>query len=220
MTGVQIRYARLEKGDRDMYDFRPRCDNAWEDWLGLRMPDTADHMQVEAGICPGGTSMTGIQVMRGRNDRRDQDYFNFKLRCAKKWLDLPLGLAFDGLRETRSATCPSSAAIAGLRVHRGFQDWGDLDTYEFQLFCTVPTSTSGRGDEGGRSGRSSRKRSHADGDDGGSGTRSRRSSAFGSRGADADAAADEVRAELRAAAARSARQTRNDEYERPLSDEL
>ena len=76
-----------------------------------------------------GVSVTGIQVMRGRNDRRDQDYFNFRLRCAKQWGD-PLGLAFDGLRETRSATCPAGAAIAGLRVHRGFQDWGDLDTYE------------------------------------------------------------------------------------------
>ena len=85
--------------------------------------------------------------MRGRNERRDADYFNFKLRCGRTWSDLPLGLAFEGLRETRSATCPSGAAIAGLRVHRGFQDWGDLDTYEFQLFCTAPPD---RPDDGGR----------------------------------------------------------------------
>ena len=47
----------------------------------------------------------------------------------------PLGLAFDGLRETRSATCAAGQQVGGLRAIRGFQDWGDLDTYEFQLFC-------------------------------------------------------------------------------------
>lgn len=25
--------------------------------------------------------------------------------------------------------------MRGVRVHRGFQDWGDVDTYEFQLLC-------------------------------------------------------------------------------------
>ena len=135
--------------------------------------------------------------------------------CGKTWADQPLGLAFDGLRETRSATCPAGAAIAGLRVHRGFQDWGDLDTYEFQLFCTTPPAGSGKpssGNNGERGG--SRKRSS--GGRGGAPNRERAEadtvarpsgggkSAFGSRAADAEAAAEEVRAEMRAASARRA----------------
>ena len=29
----QVRFARLERGDRDLYDFRPRCGIAWREWL-------------------------------------------------------------------------------------------------------------------------------------------------------------------------------------------
>ena len=181
MTGLQVRYGRLEHGDRDLYDFRPRCGESWQPWLGMKFPKEgeADRLQVEAGVCTAGASVTGIQVMRGRDEWADTDYFNFRLRCAKSWLEQPLGLAFNGLRETRSATCPSGAAIAGLRVHRGFQDWGDMDTYEvsatplhamlrmprsgltrgtccllgaqFQLFCTLPVgkTTSSAADVSG-----------------------------------------------------------------------
>ena len=158
ITGLQVRYARLEQGDRDLYDFKPRCGTTWQSWvcmklrtfgdrpadlilrtynhttitqLGMRFPRDSDHAMAEAAICPDGISMTGVQVSRGRNDRRDWDYYNFKLRCGKHWAE-PMGLAFDGLRETRSATCQSGSWVAGLRVHRGFQDWGDLDT------CTQP----------------------------------------------------------------------------------
>ena len=225
LTGLQVRYARMERSDRDLYDFKPRCGVSWQEWLGMKFPDreeAADHFQSEASICPqGGGSVTGIQVMRGRNDQRDQDYFNFKLRCGKHWNEQPLGLAFDGLRETRSATCPAGAAIAGLRVHRGFQDWGDLDTYEFQLFCTTPPAgsskpSSGNGERGGsrkrssggRGGAPNRERAEAD-------TVARPSgggkSAFGSRAADAEAAAEEVRAEMRAASARRAAAPQADE---------
>ena len=95
--------------------------------------------------------------------------YTFKLRCAKQWRDL-IGLPFEALRETRSATCPHGRSVSGIRVHReqapqthsapatldwllghwpiahlsqplasrasgGFQDWGSIDTYEFQLQC-------------------------------------------------------------------------------------
>ena len=143
VTGLQVRYARIEDGDRDLYDFRPRCGTAWQAWLGLKFPESkADLKETEADICPGSSGssssgiMTGVQVMRGRNERKDQDFYNFKLRCGKRWAHLPLGLPFDGLRETRTATCASGSSIAGFRVHRGFQDWGDVDTYEFQLVRT------------------------------------------------------------------------------------
>ena len=82
VTALQVKYGRVERSDRDFYDFRPRCGQSWEPWLGMKMPreSQADHMQTEAAICPGGVGVTGIQVMRGRNDRLDQDYFNFKLK--------------------------------------------------------------------------------------------------------------------------------------------
>ena len=31
--------------------------------------------------------------------------------------------------------CSNRRAVTGVRVHRGFQDWGSIDTYEFQLQC-------------------------------------------------------------------------------------
>ena len=153
ITGLQVRYARVESGDRDYYDFRPRCGTQWMAYLGMRMPsrdERTSHDQEEAAICSGGAAVTGVQVMRGRNDRRDQDTYTFKLRCGRQWADVPLGLAFDGLRETRSATCPGGGSLAGLRVHRGFADWGDYDTYEFQCFCAVKDGSGGGG--GGGSG--------------------------------------------------------------------
>ena len=247
ITGLQVRYERQERGDRDYYDFRPRCGSQWMGWLGMTMPEAgaADHSQEEAAICPGMVSVTGVQVMRGRIDWRDQDTYNFKLRCGKRWADMPLGLAFDGLRETRSATCPSGGSLAGLRVHRGFQDWGDVDTYEFQCFCAVKPGgqgadnadqrTGGRGSgKGNRGGGGSqigdsedflgaphanpkRKRSSSGGSNQNQrkkGSQKPSSGTFGSRRAEADAAAEEVRAELRAAAAARAQQAR------ALKDEL
>lgn len=230
MSGLQVRYARLEEGDRDLYDFRPRCGHLWQQWLGLSFPEgEVDREQVEAGVCVGGASTTGIQVMRGRNERRDLDYYNFKLRCGKVWAEQPLGLAFDGLRETRSATCPASSAIAGLRVHRGFQDWGDVDTYEFQLFCTTPVDKAdkrsggggesgsigrshgggGEGEEKGSRGSSRAPKKRSGGGETGArskgaqaGARGPKAGTFGSRAAEIDAAAEEVRRELAAGAGR------------------
>jgi len=237
VTGLQVRYARLEQGDRDLYDFKPRCGTSWQSWLGMRFPGNseADLTEAEADICTTGTSVTGVQVMRGRNDRRDWDYYNFKLRCGKQWAE-PLGLAFDGLRETRSATCPSGSSVAGLRVHRGFQDWGDLDTYEFQLFCTTPVNKEGRPEKASRGGGEKASRggggsAHSKADKGGvsegKGTTKPRStgksksssggggrkagSAFGSRAAEFEAAAAEVREEMRKQAEADARATNKDE---------
>jgi hypothetical protein len=173
ITGLQVRYSRIESGDRDYYDFRPRCGTQWMAYLGMRMPtrnERASHDQEEAAICSGGAAVTGVQVMRGRNDRRDQDTYTFKLRCGRQWADVPLGLAFDGLRETRSATCPGGGSLAGLRVHRGFADWGDYDTYEFQCFCAVKDGVGGGGGRGGGGGLSG----HSNDDDDEPPSRSRR----------------------------------------------
>ena len=68
--------------------------------------------------------------------------YTFKLRCDKQWRDVH-GLSFEALRETRSATCPHGRSVSGIRVHRGFQDWGSVDTYEFQLQCLEDEAEAG-----------------------------------------------------------------------------
>ena len=102
--------------------------------MGLRFDIEGSGLEAEhaAGVCQAGTDMTGVQVMRGRSSGRD--YYTFKLRCARKWNEHALGLPFDALRETRSATCPHGRSMSGVRVHRGFQDFGSVDTYEFQVW--------------------------------------------------------------------------------------
>ena len=53
----------------------------------------------------------------------------------------------------RSATCRAGYTVAGLRVTRAFQDWGDLDMYEFQLYCQDDEELrSGGGGSGGGGG--------------------------------------------------------------------
>ena len=143
-TGLQVRSGHVRKGgNREWYDFKLRCGDHWQrNWLGLRY-DIEGGLQEDraAGVCEAGTEMSGVQVMRGRSGGSDsRDYYTFKLRCARKWNDA-LGLPFDGLRETRSATCPHGRSVSGIRVHRGFQDFGSVDTYEFQLQCLEDEET-------------------------------------------------------------------------------
>lgn len=80
--------------------------------------------------------------MRGRAGKRD--YYNFKLRCDRAWA-APLMLPFESLKETRAASCPKHRQVSGVKVHRGFQDWGDVDTYEFQLLCLPVSSAPAKG---------------------------------------------------------------------------
>merc|ERR1712087_386444 len=138
LTGLRVRNTAGEVGgsDRDFYDFALRCGTRWQDWMGMRLDvmGGSHHEQTEAAVCRQGLSVTGVQVMRGRNDHKDRDYLNFRLKCGREW-GTPLGLAFDGPRETRQATCPKGFYVDGVRVYRGFQDWGDVDAYEFQLHC-------------------------------------------------------------------------------------
>ena len=132
VTGLQVRSGR-RGGGRELYDFQLRCGEAWQnDWLGLRY-DVPGEGARSASMCARGEELTGVQVMRGRG--RNRDYYNFKLRCDRNWLSKPLGLPFDKLKETRSSSCPMGRAVGGLRVHRGYQDFGSYDTYEFQLQC-------------------------------------------------------------------------------------
>ena len=139
-TGLQVRSGHMRKGgSRELYDFRLRCGEKWQgSWLGLRFDvEGARDAETAAGVCPSGSDLTGVQVMRGRSGGigGGRDYYTFKLRCARQWHEHALGLPFDALKETRSATCPHGRSVSGIRVHRGFQDFGSIDTYEFQLQC-------------------------------------------------------------------------------------
>eukprot|EP00316_Scyphosphaera_apsteinii_P005956 CAMPEP_0119319322 /NCGR_PEP_ID=MMETSP1333-20130426/49096_1 /TAXON_ID=418940 /ORGANISM="Scyphosphaera apsteinii, Strain RCC1455" /LENGTH=276 /DNA_ID=CAMNT_0007325701 /DNA_START=33 /DNA_END=863 /DNA_ORIENTATION=+ len=180
LTGLRVRNAAGEVGgsDRDFYDFDLQCGRAWTGWLGMRLDSSmTGHVQTETALCRPGLVVTGVQVLRGRDNHKDRDYLNFRLKCGSEW-GSPLGLAFDHLRETRQATCPRGFHADGVRVHRGFQDWGDLDTYEFQLHCSSATVR-----------RESAASSSGSGGTGSSGT-------FASRAAAAAQAADELRTEL------------------------
>ena len=132
LSGLQVRYAAGKDSagsDRDFYDFNLRCGQRWQGWLGLRFDRSVNVPATQASMCKAGRPVSGIQVLRGRDEKSDRDYFNFRLRCAAygasglqthEWGDT-LGLPFDKHRETRSATCPPGHLVDGLRVHRGFQ---------------------------------------------------------------------------------------------------
>jgi len=138
-TSVPVRSCHVRRGgNRELFDFKLRCGHRGHltDWLGLRFDSRARHEDQGAGACPTEANLTGVQVMRGGAE--GVDYFNFKLRCGAAWREV-VGLPFYELKETRSVTCPSEQVVTGVRVHRGFQDWGSKDTYEFQLQCMHTT---------------------------------------------------------------------------------
>lgn len=146
-TGMQVKFGHMRKGgNRELYDFRLRCGRSWQSsWLGLRF-DVMRQEDVAAEICADGTDLTGVQVMHGRSSgASSRDYYTFKLRCARQWHERALGLPFDALKETRSATCPHGRSVSGVRVHRGYQDFGSIDTYEFQLQCLEDDDGAGLG---------------------------------------------------------------------------
>ena len=138
VTGMRVRSGHVRKGgNRELYDFSLKCGKKWESgWLGLHFDGVSrKETAVAYGACPDGIFLSGVQVMRGRSEGTNaRDYYTFKLRCNADWRSV-VGLPFDSLRETRSATCSSGRSVTGVRVHRGFQDWGSIDTYEFQLQC-------------------------------------------------------------------------------------
>ena len=70
VTGLQVKGGHVKKsGNRELYDFRLRCGSGWQHgWLGLRF-DVRGGRESErgAGVCPEGSDLTGVQVMRGRS---------------------------------------------------------------------------------------------------------------------------------------------------------
>jgi len=84
--------------------------------------------------CPSKMYVTGVEVKRGRSDWNDRDTYDFKLQCSGVWQSY-MGMKFSGLQETHNKECPAGEGISGLKVYRGFLEWGDKDLYEYDLNC-------------------------------------------------------------------------------------
>jgi len=131
ITGVRIRYGRTRQEDRDLYDFKLKCGNRWTAWSGLWFKNEVEDKTWE---CPSKMYVTGVEVKRGRNDWSDRDTYDFKLQCSGVWQSY-MGLKFGGLQESANKECPAGEGISGLKVYRGFLEWGDKDLYEYDLNC-------------------------------------------------------------------------------------
>jgi len=131
ITGVRIRYGRTRQEDRDLYDFKLKCGTRWTSWSGLWFKNEVEDKTWE---CPSKMYVTGMEVKRGRSDWNDKDTYDFKLQCSGVWQNY-MGMKFSGLQETHNKECPAGEGISGLKIYRGFLEWGDKDLYEYDLNC-------------------------------------------------------------------------------------
>ncbi|EOD41891.1 hypothetical protein EMIHUDRAFT_431858 [Emiliania huxleyi CCMP1516] len=131
ITGIRVKYGRTRDEDRDLYDFKLKCGQRWTSWSGLWFKNELEDKTYE---CPAKMYVTGIEVKRGRREWGDKDTYDFKLQCSGVWQDF-MGMKFGGQQEQAGTECPSGEGTSGLKVFRGFVDWGDKDLYEFELNC-------------------------------------------------------------------------------------
>jgi hypothetical protein len=131
ITGIRVRYGRTKQEDRDLYDFKLKCGTRWTSWSGLWFKNEVEDKQWE---CPAKMYVTGMEVKRGRRDLTDRDTYDFKLQCSGVWQSY-LGMKFHGHQEEAHKECPAGEGTSGLKVFRGFIEWGDKDLYEYELNC-------------------------------------------------------------------------------------
>lgn len=109
----------------------------WTGLLGLAFESDVP-VERRAMHCPNGY-ITGLQVRRGRNEKKDTDYYDFKLKCGSRWGPWS-GMSFDGAREEKAQECPLKMHMTGLEVRQGRAGehigGGDIDTYDFKLQCS------------------------------------------------------------------------------------
>ena len=126
LTGLRVKYGRTRQEDRDLYDFKLKCGNRWTSWSGLWFKNEVEDKTME---CPSKMYVTGVEVKRGRNDWQDRDTYDFKLQCSGVWQSY-MGMRSSSKVEVASAECPSGEGTSGIKVYRGFVEWGDKDLYE------------------------------------------------------------------------------------------
>ena len=131
LTGIRVKYGRTRQEDRDLYDFKLKCGTRWTSWSGLWFKNEVEDKTME---CPSKMYVTGIEVKRGRNDWTDRDTYDFKLQCSGVWQSY-IGMRSSKEQEIAAAECPSGEGTSGIKVYRGFVEWGDKDLYEYELNC-------------------------------------------------------------------------------------
>jgi hypothetical protein len=131
ITGIRVKYGRTREEDRDLYDFKLKCGLRWTSWSGLWFKNEIEDKTYE---CPSKMYVTGMEVKRGRREFGDKDTYDFKLQCSGVWQEY-MGMKFGGHQEQAGTECPSGEGTSGLKVFRGFVEWGDKDLYEFELNC-------------------------------------------------------------------------------------
>jgi len=131
ITGIRVRYGRTRQEDRDLYDFKLKCGNRWTSWSGLWFKNEVEDKEWE---CPSKMYVTGMEVKRGRREFGDRDTYDFKLQCSGVWQSY-MGMKFAGHQEEKHQECPNGEGTSGLKVFRGFIEWGDKDMYEYDLNC-------------------------------------------------------------------------------------
>jgi len=131
LTGLRVKYGRTRQEDRDLYDFKLKCGNRWTAWSGLWFKNEVEDKTWE---CPSKMYVTGMEVKRGRNPFNDRDTYDFKLQCSGVWQSY-MGLISSRQREEAKLECPAGEGTSGLKIDRGFMEWGDKDLYEYELNC-------------------------------------------------------------------------------------
>ena len=87
--------------------------------------------------CPSKMYMTGVEVKRGRREIGDRDTYDFKLQCSGVWQSF-MGMKFGGLQEAAQKECPTGDGSSGIKVYRGFIDWGVCCSVDCCFCCNIP----------------------------------------------------------------------------------
>eukprot|EP00965_Chrysotila_dentata_P003930 127951-Pleurochrysis_carterae.AAC.1 len=105
----------------------------WTGLLGLKF-EYDDEVEQRTMHCPTGF-ITGVHVRHGRDSAEDLDMYDFKLKCGSRW-GAWSGMTFKDFKEEKVFECPMKMSMTGLSVKRGRREFGDVDTYDFQLQCS------------------------------------------------------------------------------------
>ncbi|KAJ1624679.1 hypothetical protein T492DRAFT_1045493 [Pavlovales sp. CCMP2436] len=144
LDGLGVKYGRTEKDDFDLYDFAPQCAGKAGQWAGLHFRATERYASAHLQ-CPDGDPITGLEVTYARYEWGDADHYDFKLKCANRWMANSTALHHGARRrrprttDTKSVQCPDGSAACGFEVTRARQEDGDLDQLDFRLRCNALT---------------------------------------------------------------------------------
>ena len=106
----------------------------WTGILGLNF-DSDVPIEQRTMHCPNGY-ITGLTVKHGRDEKTDQDLYDFRFKCGGRRWGAWAGMPFSNPLEEKTLECPLQQYVTGLEVKQGRKEFGDLDTYDFKLQCS------------------------------------------------------------------------------------